>query len=79
MRLRPDIIKIDGELVDGIDENPVKRAFATALKALGAELGANIVAEAVETPAQLDTLTRLGIEYGQGFLLGRPVSEPFPT
>ena len=79
LRLRPDIIKIDGELVDGIDENPVKRAFATALKALGAELGAKIVAEAVETPAQLDTLTRLGIEYGQGFLLGRPVSEPFPT
>lgn len=79
LRLRPDIIKIDGELVDGIDENPVQRAFATALKALGAELGAKIVAEAVETPAQLDTLTRLGIEYGQGFLLGRPVSEPFPT
>lgn len=78
LRLRPDIIKIDGELVDGIDENPVKRAFATALTALGAELGAKIVAEAVETPAQLETLSRLGIEYGQGFLLGRPVSEPFP-
>ena len=78
LRLRPDIIKIDGELIDGIDENPVRRAFATALKALGAELGAKIVAEAVETPAQLDTLTGLGIEYGQGFLLGRPVAEPFP-
>jgi len=78
LRLRPDIIKIDGELIDGIDEDPVKRAFATALTALGAELGAKIVAEAVETPGQLDTLTRLGIEYGQGFLLGRPVPEPFP-
>ena len=78
MRLRPDIIKIDGELIDGIDRDPVKRAFATALNTLGAELHAKIVAEAVETAGQLDTLTRLGIEYGQGYLLGRPEPDPRP-
>lgn len=78
MRLRPDIIKIDGELIDGIDKDPVKRAFATALNALGAELRAKIVAEAVETSGQLDTLRRLGIEYGQGFFLGLPEPDPRP-
>lgn len=72
LRLRPDVIKIDGELIAGIDDDPVKRALATALKAMASELHAKTVAEAVETPSQLQTLVRLGIEYGQGFHLGRP-------
>ncbi|MEZ0356725.1 EAL domain-containing protein [Mycobacterium sp. SA01] len=72
LRLRPDIIKIDGELIAGIDDDPVKRAMATALKSLASELRAKTVAEAIETPSQLETLIGLGIEYGQGFYLGRP-------
>lgn len=72
LRLRPEIIKIDGELIAGIDVDPVKRALATALNALVSELHAKLVAEAVETPSQLQTLIRLGIEYGQGLYLGRP-------
>jgi EAL domain-containing protein (putative c-di-GMP-specific phosphodiesterase class I) len=78
LRLRPDIIKIDGELIDGIDTDPAKRAIATALTSLAAELDATIVAEAVETAGQLQTLVRLGIEYGQGFHLGSPRPEPRP-
>ncbi|WP_082984624.1 EAL domain-containing protein [Mycobacterium sp. 1245499.0] len=38
LRLRPDIIKIDGELITGIDDDPVKRALATALNSLASEL-----------------------------------------
>ncbi|OBI17711.1 hypothetical protein A5712_23285 [Mycobacterium sp. E2327] len=72
LRLHPDIIKIDGELIVGIDGDPVKRALATALNSLAAELHAKLVAEAVETPSQLQTLIRLGIEYGQGIHLGAP-------
>ncbi|MDX1874581.1 EAL domain-containing protein [Mycolicibacterium sp. 120266] len=72
LRLRPDIIKIDGELTADIDNDPAKRAIATALTSLGAEMGAQIVAEAVETTGQLQTLIHLGVEYGQGFGLGRP-------
>jgi EAL domain-containing protein (putative c-di-GMP-specific phosphodiesterase class I) len=72
LRLRPDIIKIDGELIAGIDDDPVKRALATALNSLASELHAKLVAEAVETPGQLQTLIRLGIEYGQGIHLGAP-------
>jgi EAL domain-containing protein (putative c-di-GMP-specific phosphodiesterase class I) len=70
LRLRPDIIKIDGELIAGIDDDPVKRALATALNSLASELHAKLVAEGVETPGQLQTLIRLGIEYGQGILAG---------
>jgi EAL domain-containing protein (putative c-di-GMP-specific phosphodiesterase class I) len=72
LRLRPDIIKIDGELIAGIDRDPAKRAIATALTSLAAELNATLIAEAVETAEQLETLMRLGIQYGQGFHLGRP-------
>ncbi|GAS94969.1 diguanylate phosphodiesterase [Mycolicibacterium canariasense] len=72
LRLRPDIIKIDGELIADIDNDPAKRAIATALASLGAEMDARIVAEAVETSGQLQTLIHLGIECGQGFHLGMP-------
>ncbi|WP_156766934.1 EAL domain-containing protein [Mycobacterium sp. E796] len=72
LRLHPDIIKIDGELIIGIDNDPVKRALATALNSLASELHAKLVAEAVETPSELQTLIRLGIEYGQGIHLGAP-------
>lgn len=72
LRLQPDIIKIDGELITGIDTDPAKRALTTALNTLASELHAKTVAEAVETPEQLHTLLGLGVEYGQGFFLGRP-------
>jgi len=78
LRLRPDIIKIDGELIADIDNDPAKRAITTALTSLAAELDAQIVAEAVETAGQLETLIGLGIEYGQGFYLGRPQLTPRP-
>ncbi|WP_082994529.1 EAL domain-containing protein [Mycobacterium sp. 1245801.1] len=45
LRLRPDINKIDGELIAGIDDDPVKRALATALNSLASELHAKLVAE----------------------------------
>ncbi|MCX2932911.1 EAL domain-containing protein [Mycobacterium sp. CVI_P3] len=62
LRPRPDVIKIDGELTAGIDSDPAKRAIATAVNSLASELHAKIVAEAIETPAQLETLVGLGIE-----------------
>lgn len=74
LRLRPDFIKIDGELIADIDNDPAKRAIATALTSLGTEMNATIVAEAVETAGQLQTLIHLGIEYGQGYHLGMPKS-----
>ena len=74
LRLRPDFIKIDGELIADIDNDPAKRAIATALTSLGTEMNATMVAEAVETAGQLQTLIHLGIEYGQGYHLGMPKS-----
>ncbi|WP_082690595.1 EAL domain-containing protein [Mycobacterium sp. M26] len=72
LRLHPDVIKIDGELITDIDTDPAKRALSTALNALASELNAITVAEVVETANQVQTLIGLGVEYGQGFYLGRP-------
>ncbi len=72
LQLRPDIIKIDGSLTSGIDHDPAKRALVTAIVRLCAEMGATTIAEAIERRDEQATLTELGVEWGQGYLFGRP-------
>ncbi len=72
--LKPDIIKLDMSLTRGIDADPARRALATALLTFGSDIGAEIVAEGIETAAELEALRVLGIQSGQGYYLGRPVS-----
>ncbi|MDG4666671.1 EAL domain-containing protein [Mycobacterium sp. 236(2023)] len=72
LRLRPDIIKIDGDLTYGIESDPVRRALASSIVRLGGELGAVTVSESVEDPQQVEALRDLGVDLGQGYLFGRP-------
>jgi EAL domain-containing protein (putative c-di-GMP-specific phosphodiesterase class I) len=72
VRLRPDIIKLDMTLTRGIDTDPPRRALAAAMVHFAAETGAVIVAEGIETEAELAVLRALGIHRGQGYLLGKP-------
>jgi EAL domain-containing protein (putative c-di-GMP-specific phosphodiesterase class I)/putative methionine-R-sulfoxide reductase with GAF domain len=74
LKLAPDIIKLDRELTSGIDQDPVRAALATALVSFASRIGAEIIAEGIETAAELDVLRNLGIHYGQGHLLCRPTS-----
>jgi PAS domain S-box-containing protein len=71
--LRPDYIKLDRDLVAGIDVDPARRALASAVVVFALELDAAVIAEGVETPRQLDTLCSLSVDAAQGFYLGRPV------
>ena len=73
-QVAPEIIKLDRELTSGINLDPVRRALASALVTFGAEIGAKVIAEGIETAAELEVLTDLGIGYGQAFYLGRPGS-----
>ena len=73
LNLRPDFIKLDISLTRDIDKDPARRALAAALTAFGGETGAQIVAEGVETSAELKALRALGISKAQGYYLGRPV------
>jgi EAL domain-containing protein (putative c-di-GMP-specific phosphodiesterase class I) len=72
LKLAPDFIKLDRDLVSGIDVDPVRRALAASLVSFAAETGAQIIAEGVETEDELDILRRLGVHHAQGYHFGRP-------
>ena len=70
--LRPDFVKLDIGLVRNIDADPARQALAAGLCHFAAETGTTLIAEGIETEVELDTVRRLGVHLGQGFLLGRP-------
>ncbi len=72
LNLEPDIIKLDRELTRGIDTDPARRALASALITFRDDIGSTVVAEGIETEAELNTLCELGLLFGQGYFLGRP-------
>jgi PAS domain S-box-containing protein len=76
LRLQPDIIKLDRSLLSGIHDDRARRALVTALVLLALELDAEIVAEGVETEAELFAILDLGIDLAQGYHLARPAREP---
>jgi EAL domain-containing protein (putative c-di-GMP-specific phosphodiesterase class I) len=70
--LQPDVIKLDGKLVSDIDADHVGRALISALCGFARYLDALVVGEAVETRAQEAALRDIGVNWGQGYLFGRP-------
>ena len=76
LRLRPDVVKLDRSLLADIDHDAARRAFVTAVVLMALELAAEVTAEGVETPAELETLRSLGVDAVQGYLLARPSTEP---
>ena len=79
-----DILKIDGSFVAGVtDPNSHDLAIVAAALVLADTLGFNVVAEGVETPAQVEVLQRLGCQFGQGYgpeksALGRRIEDVEP-
>ena len=76
LALNPDIVKVDISLTRTIDTDRARRALASALISFADEMDMTIVAEGIETEAELRTLTDLGVRYGQGFHLARPGPPP---
>lgn len=74
LRLRPDVIKLDRELVTDIHVDPAKKALAAALVLFAQGIGALVVAEGIEQQAEADCLRELGADYGQGYLFARAMS-----
>ena len=73
LRLDPDFIKLDRALIHGIAKDRSKQALAVGLISFAEKIGATIIAEGIETPGELRALDALGVRYGQGFYLSRPV------
>lgn len=70
--IRPTVIKIDRAIVFGVAGDDAKQALVDAFLSFGRRIGASITAEGIEEEADLETLIALGVDFGQGYLLGRP-------
>jgi EAL domain-containing protein (putative c-di-GMP-specific phosphodiesterase class I) len=75
IELRPDYIKLDRKLVQGLDTDPGKHALVRNMLRLAGDLGAKMVAEGIETEGELAALRGLDVPLGQGYLLGRPTPD----
>jgi EAL domain-containing protein (putative c-di-GMP-specific phosphodiesterase class I) len=72
LRLAPDILKLDLSLTHGVESDSGTRALTSALIDFANTTGTLITAEGIETEGELTLLRRLGVNHGQGYLLGRP-------
>jgi EAL domain-containing protein (putative c-di-GMP-specific phosphodiesterase class I) len=71
-KFQPDLIKIDMDVLRGIDDSKPRQAIVRGLTSIATELGIQILAEGVETEAEFKTLTAIGIRLFQGYYFGRP-------
>lgn len=76
LQLQPDIIKLDRSLIAGINQAPRQGALGAGMVEFANQTRAQLVAERLETEAELLAVTTLGMHAGQGFLLGRPTADP---
>ena len=68
-----DLLKIDRSFVAGIDSAPQDLALVHTILQMAENLGMATLAEGIETPEQAELLTRLGCDFGQGYLYARPL------
>jgi EAL domain-containing protein (putative c-di-GMP-specific phosphodiesterase class I) len=73
LSIEPDLLKLDMSLTRGIDHDRKRRALASALIAFARETRIGVIAEGVETAAELRALRALGVTKVQGYYLGRPM------
>ena len=62
----------------GAHAREIKRAFLRSIRDIARACGSRVIAEGIETAAELEVVRSLGIDYGQGYLIGRPSAAP-PT
>lgn len=73
---RVDFVKVDGVYVTNAVESERDRGFIAAMVDLAHTVGAQVVAERIESEAQAKLMQELGVAFGQGYLFGRPGALP---
>jgi diguanylate cyclase (GGDEF)-like protein len=74
--LRPEYIKIDMHFVQGVDHDPIKLQFLKSIQHIADSCETRVIAEGVETEAELRVVKDLGIALGQGYFIARPSPTP---
>ncbi len=76
--VQPDYLKVDISLIKNIHQSLIKQELIRSLLQVGSRIGAQVIAEGIETEEECRTLRSCGVRYGQGFYFARP-APPFPT
>ncbi|MEY3783245.1 MAG: hypothetical protein RIS97_1424, partial [Pseudomonadota bacterium] len=69
---KADLLKIDGSFIVNMNQHPANIAIVEAIVNLARNLGMKVIAEWVEDNATVETLTEIGVDYVQGFVVARP-------
>lgn len=77
--LEPAIVKVDRDLVAGMTREGRQFQLLESIVSLCEQMGAEVVAEGIETREELDAVCAAGVHFGQGFLLAYPDSPPPPV
>lgn len=72
----PEYVKIDQHFIQELQNDPVKLNFVRSIQGIATSLNCHVIAEGIETQAELNVIQRLGISYAQGYYLGRPMAKP---
>ncbi len=78
-RFQPDIIKLDMELIRGLDASLPRRIIIDGVMKMCAALGIEVIAEGIETREELEALREIGVRYIQGYLFARPGFQSLPA
>ena len=78
-KFQPDIVKLDMELIRGIDADRVRRALVRSVVTACEELGVIVLGEGIETEGESATLRELGVDLQQGYHFARPGFEALPA
>jgi EAL domain-containing protein (putative c-di-GMP-specific phosphodiesterase class I) len=79
VKLHPDVVKLDKDLVRGLTPRDPRAKLVKALIEFAHDLNIKVVAEGLETPSELALLGELGADLGQGYIFGRPAGQPQPV
>ncbi|RKH53311.1 EAL domain-containing protein [Corallococcus llansteffanensis] len=75
-QLRPDIVKLDMELVRNVHADPYKASIVQKLLEIARQLGIKTVAEGIESPEELAWVRKHGVDFVQGYLIAKPAGAP---
>ncbi len=76
LTLRPDVLKLDRVIIANLDQDSQRQIIVRHMVGMCQELGITLLAEGIETPQELVVVRELGVQVGQGFLLGKPAANP---
>lgn len=78
-KFQTDFIKIDMDLIRGIDQSEPRRIIVSGVVGIAKALGISVIAEGIETIGEYRILREMGVRYMQGFLLAKPAFKTLPV